>query len=126
MEGQFLAHGGEFPSSLVPFLVTTAPPFDSCPFHPFPTPQPTLHYLQQHDNINNHGLLCLGQLGNWPVSILGVIIPFKVTEISYNFQIMSESTTDDKYNGILYCTPSVMIHRGVETPIDEYTEESLV
>ncbi len=35
---QFLAHGGEFPSTLVPCLVATAPPFDSCPFHPFPTP----------------------------------------------------------------------------------------
>jgi hypothetical protein len=38
LEGQFLAHGGEFPSTLVPCLVGTAPPFDSCPFHPFPTP----------------------------------------------------------------------------------------
>jgi hypothetical protein len=38
LEGQFLAYGGEFPSTLVPCLVATAPAFDSCPFHPFPTP----------------------------------------------------------------------------------------
>ncbi len=35
---QFLAYGGEFPSTLVPCLVATAPPFDSRPFHPFLTP----------------------------------------------------------------------------------------
>jgi hypothetical protein len=42
-EGQLLACGDKFPSTLVPSLVTTAPPFS---FHPFPTPQPTSHYLQ--------------------------------------------------------------------------------
>jgi hypothetical protein len=54
LEGQFLAHGGESPSTLVPYLVATAPPFDSCPFHP------TLHYLRQR--TDNHGLLRPGQL----------------------------------------------------------------
>jgi hypothetical protein len=44
MEGQLLAHSDEFPSTLVPCLVTTAQPFGFFPFHPFPTPQPTLHY----------------------------------------------------------------------------------
>jgi hypothetical protein len=38
LEGQFLAHGGKFPSTLVPCLVATAPPFDSFTFHVFPTP----------------------------------------------------------------------------------------
>jgi hypothetical protein len=47
LEGQFLACGDESPSTLVSCLVTTAPPFGFCPFHPFPTPQPTLHYWQR-------------------------------------------------------------------------------
>ncbi len=38
MEVLFLAHSGEFPSTLISCLVATAPPFDSCPFHPFSTP----------------------------------------------------------------------------------------
>ncbi len=59
MEGQLLAHGGEFPFTPVPCLVTTAPPFGFCPSHPFPTPQPTLHYF--YNDINNHGLLHSGQ-----------------------------------------------------------------
>jgi hypothetical protein len=46
LEGQFLAHGGGFPSTPVPCLVATATPFGLCPFHPFTAPQPTLHYLQ--------------------------------------------------------------------------------
>jgi hypothetical protein len=61
LEGRCLAHGGESPSTLVPSLKATAPPFDSNPFHPFPTPsaQITLHY---NSDINNLGLLCPGQL----------------------------------------------------------------
>ncbi len=38
---------GWIPIHLVPCLVATAPPFGFCPFHPFPTPQPTLHYFQR-------------------------------------------------------------------------------
>ncbi len=38
LEGQFHAHGGEFASTLILCLVATAPPLDSYPFHPFPTP----------------------------------------------------------------------------------------
>ncbi len=38
-----LGRGDEFLSTLVPSLVTTAPPFRLYPFLPFPTPQPTLH-----------------------------------------------------------------------------------
>jgi hypothetical protein len=38
LEGQFVAHGDEFPSSLVPCLVTTAPPLTLAPFHPFSHP----------------------------------------------------------------------------------------
>ncbi len=37
LEGQYLAHGSELPSPLAPCLGATAPPFDSYPFHPFPT-----------------------------------------------------------------------------------------
>ncbi len=46
LEGQLLACGDKFPSTLVSFLETTAPPFSFRLFHPFPTPQPTSHYLQ--------------------------------------------------------------------------------
>jgi hypothetical protein len=49
LEGQLLARGDEFPSTLAPSLVTTASPFSLHPFHPFPTPQPTLHCLQIRD-----------------------------------------------------------------------------
>jgi hypothetical protein len=34
LEGQCLAHGGESPSTLVPCLLATTPPFDSYPFTP--------------------------------------------------------------------------------------------
>jgi hypothetical protein len=34
----FLLMVAKFPSPLVPCLVSTAPSFDSYPFHPFPTP----------------------------------------------------------------------------------------
>ncbi len=44
LDGQLSARGDKFPSSLVPCLVTTAPPFG---FHPFLTPQFTLHYLHR-------------------------------------------------------------------------------
>jgi hypothetical protein len=54
LEGQFLAHGGESPSTLVPCLLPTA-----LIFTPLPTPQP--HYTIYDDVINNHGLLRLGQ-----------------------------------------------------------------
>jgi hypothetical protein len=40
----------KFPSTPVPCLVASVPPFDSCPFQPFhhfPTSQPILHYLQR-------------------------------------------------------------------------------
>jgi hypothetical protein len=60
LEGRCLAYGGESPSILVPCLEATAPPFDSNPLHPFPTPSAciTLHY---NDDINNLGLLRRGQ-----------------------------------------------------------------
>ncbi len=60
LEGRCFAHGGESPSTLVPCLVATAPPFDSNPLHPFPTPSAhiTLYY---NDNINNLYLLHPGQ-----------------------------------------------------------------
>jgi hypothetical protein len=44
LEGQFLARGDEFPSTLVPSLVTTAPPFSLHHFHPFP-PFPPLGHI---------------------------------------------------------------------------------
>jgi hypothetical protein len=47
LEGQLLARVDKFSSSLVPGLVTTAPPFSFHPFHPCPTPLPTLHCLQR-------------------------------------------------------------------------------
>ncbi len=47
LEAQLLAHDDEFPSTLAPDLVTTAPPFSLHPVYPFPTPQPTLHCLQR-------------------------------------------------------------------------------
>jgi hypothetical protein len=47
LEGQLLARGDEFPSTLFPSLVTTAPPLGFYPFHPFLIPQFTLHYLQR-------------------------------------------------------------------------------
>jgi hypothetical protein len=39
------AHGDESPSTLVSGLVTTAPPLGFFRFHPFLTPQFTLHHL---------------------------------------------------------------------------------
>jgi hypothetical protein len=59
LEGQCFAHAGKSPSTLVPCLIATAPPFDSNPLHPFPTPSVhiTLYY---NDNINNLGLHCPG------------------------------------------------------------------
>jgi hypothetical protein len=47
LEGQLLARGDEFPTTLAPSLVTIAPPFSLHPFHPLPTPKPTLHCLQR-------------------------------------------------------------------------------
>jgi hypothetical protein len=41
LEGQFLARGDEFPSTLIPCLVTTAPLLTLAPFHPFT--HPTAH-----------------------------------------------------------------------------------
>ncbi len=41
--------GDKFPSTLAPSQVTTAPPCSLHPFHPFTTPQPTLHCLQIQD-----------------------------------------------------------------------------
>jgi hypothetical protein len=51
LEGQLLAHGDEFPSTLAPSLVITAPTFILYPFHPFPTPQPTLHCYRTTSTI---------------------------------------------------------------------------
>ncbi len=45
--GLALTRCDEFPSTPVPCLVTTVPPFSFHPFHLFSTPQPTLHYLQR-------------------------------------------------------------------------------
>ncbi len=62
LEGQLLARGGEFPSTLVPCLVTTAPPLVLAPFTPFPPLSP--HSTIYKDEFNNHGLLHLGQLNS--------------------------------------------------------------
>jgi hypothetical protein len=58
LEGQFLARGDKFPSTLVPSLVTTAPPLSLHHFYPLSTLDP--HYTVYKDDINNHGLLCPG------------------------------------------------------------------
>jgi hypothetical protein len=58
LEVQLLARGDEFPSTLVPCLVTTTPPLALAPFTPFPPLSP--HYTIYKDDINNHGLLCPG------------------------------------------------------------------
>jgi hypothetical protein len=47
LEGQFLVCGNVFPCTLVPSLVTTAPPLGFYHFHPFLTIQFTLHYLHR-------------------------------------------------------------------------------
>jgi hypothetical protein len=47
LEGQLLARGDEFPSTLVPSLVTTAPPLGFYPFHSFPTLQFPSHCLHR-------------------------------------------------------------------------------
>jgi hypothetical protein len=47
LEGQLLARGDKFPSTLFPGLGTTAPPFGFYPFHTFLTPKFTLHYLHR-------------------------------------------------------------------------------
>ncbi len=47
LEGQLLARGDKFPSTLVPSLVTTAPPLGFYPFHHFPIPQSPLHYFKR-------------------------------------------------------------------------------
>jgi hypothetical protein len=57
LEGQLLARGDEFPSTLAPSLQLPHP----LVFTPFtPSPPLNLHYTVYKDNINNHGLLCLG------------------------------------------------------------------
>ncbi len=56
LEGRSFAHGGESPSTLVPCLVATAPPFNSNPPHPIPTPSARI-ILYYKDDINNLGLL---------------------------------------------------------------------
>jgi hypothetical protein len=47
LESQLFARCDESPSTLVSGLVTTAPPLGFYPFHPFLTPQFTLHYLHR-------------------------------------------------------------------------------
>jgi hypothetical protein len=49
LDGQLSARCDKFPSTLVPCLVTAAPPLGFYSFHPFLTPQFTLHNLhRQH------------------------------------------------------------------------------
>ncbi len=59
LEVWYFAHGGKSPSTLIPCLVATAPPLILIPFTPLPPLQP--HYTIYSDDINNHGLLHLGQ-----------------------------------------------------------------
>ncbi len=66
LEGKFLASGDEFPSTLVSSLVTTALPLVFSLFTPFPDP----HYTVYKGDINNHGLLRLGQYLLMSMSIL--------------------------------------------------------
>jgi hypothetical protein len=47
LEGQLLARGDEFPSTLVPSPVATVQPLGFYPFHYFLTPQVTFHYLHR-------------------------------------------------------------------------------
>ncbi len=54
LEGRCLAHGGESPSTLVPFPVATAHPLFLTPLTPFPPLEPIPCY---NDDINNYGLL---------------------------------------------------------------------
>jgi hypothetical protein len=57
LEGQFLARVDESPSSLVPCLVTTAPPMALAPFHLFCHPSAHITLFMYKYNINNHGLV---------------------------------------------------------------------
>jgi hypothetical protein len=61
LEGQLLARGDEFPSTLDPSLVTTAPPFSLHPFCPFPTSQPTQHCLQRQNQRSRSSLSGTGR-----------------------------------------------------------------
>ncbi len=67
LDGQSLTHGSESPSTLVLCLVAVAPPFNSNPPHPFPTPSAHI-ILYYKDDVNNFGLLHQGQVGQerWP------------------------------------------------------------
>jgi hypothetical protein len=59
LEGQLLARSDEFPSTLVPYLVTTAPPLAFAPLTSYPPLSP--HYTIYNDGIHNHSLLRPGQ-----------------------------------------------------------------
>ncbi len=65
LEVRCIAHGGASPSTLVPWLVATAPPLNSDPLHPFPTPSVPLHYLQgrsQQSQSSSSGTVTLSVL----------------------------------------------------------------
>ncbi len=64
----FFARGDECPSTLVPGLPTTAPPF-ALPPSPFHTPQFKLQYSIYIDDISNLGHLHPGQYGLFHVKI---------------------------------------------------------
>ncbi len=46
-DGQLSACDDKFPFTLAPCMVTTAPSLGFYPFHPFLTPQFTLHYIHR-------------------------------------------------------------------------------
>ncbi len=87
-EGQLLARGDEFPSTLVPSLVTTFPPLGFNPFHPFFILQFTLQYLLVQSDIKNHSLFHLGQEVFYHVQIFCSIEELCNVEFFYGANIL--------------------------------------